>query len=69
MAMANKELLVEMVMDGSPSQYPALGLLSHHVGEAALFENEEDTADASLLVGPKFTVRLPYAVHIDAVTL
>ena len=69
MAMVNKELMVEMIMDGSPSQYPALGLLSCHVVEAALFENEEDTADASLLVGPKFTVRLPYAVHIDVVTL
>mmetsp|Transcript_35457 Transcript_35457/g.57827 ORF Transcript_35457/g.57827 Transcript_35457/m.57827 type:complete len:452 (-) Transcript_35457:87-1442(-) len=52
-----------------PSDDPALGLLSRHDGEAALLEDEEDTADASLLVGPKYTVRLPYAVHIDAVTL
>lgn len=38
---------------------PALGLMG---------ELDYDI-DANIIVGPKYTVRLPYAVHIDAVTL
>eukprot|EP00571_Detonula_confervacea_P011054 CAMPEP_0172305624 /NCGR_PEP_ID=MMETSP1058-20130122/6875_1 /TAXON_ID=83371 /ORGANISM="Detonula confervacea, Strain CCMP 353" /LENGTH=846 /DNA_ID=CAMNT_0013017279 /DNA_START=7 /DNA_END=2543 /DNA_ORIENTATION=+ len=42
---------------------PALSLLSRMEGD---LEYEVDT---SILAGPKYTVRLPHAVHIDAVTL
>ncbi|KAL9184948.1 hypothetical protein ACHAXT_002725 [Thalassiosira profunda] len=43
-----------------PEDDPALALLGRH--------GDED-GDASLLVGPKYTVRLPYPVHVDAVSL
>jgi len=49
-----------------PFDDPTLSLLNRR----RLSGNYEDNNfDAALLTGPKFTVRLPYAVSIDAVTL
>ena len=46
---------------------PALSLLSRGVMD--FDKNEEQEADSSLIIGPKYTVRLPYPIHVDAVTL
>jgi len=53
-----------------PENDPILSLLSRDTQrmEAADVDDEENT-NASLLVGPKYTVRLPYPIHIDAVSI
>eukprot|EP00580_Thalassiosira_gravida_P021146 CAMPEP_0201675524 /NCGR_PEP_ID=MMETSP0494-20130426/39775_1 /ASSEMBLY_ACC=CAM_ASM_000839 /TAXON_ID=420259 /ORGANISM="Thalassiosira gravida, Strain GMp14c1" /LENGTH=810 /DNA_ID=CAMNT_0048158001 /DNA_START=193 /DNA_END=2622 /DNA_ORIENTATION=- len=52
-----------------PSDDPALSLLARHTHMEGGMEIPNEDIDTSLLVGPKYTVRLPYAVSIDAVTL
>eukprot|EP00585_Thalassiosira_rotula_P004608 CAMPEP_0196135906 /NCGR_PEP_ID=MMETSP0910-20130528/4386_1 /TAXON_ID=49265 /ORGANISM="Thalassiosira rotula, Strain GSO102" /LENGTH=843 /DNA_ID=CAMNT_0041396103 /DNA_START=11 /DNA_END=2542 /DNA_ORIENTATION=+ len=52
-----------------PSDDPALSLLARHTHMEGGMEIPDEDIDTSLLVGPKYTVRLPYAVSIDAVTL
>ena len=52
-----------------PEDDPALSLLSRHTHFEGGMEVMDEDDTLNLLVGPKYTVRLPYPVHIDAVTL
>ena len=45
---------------------PALSLLSRRQDS---YDYEENIIDEQLLIGPKYTIRLPYAVHIDSVSI
>ena len=49
---------------------PVLAMLSRemYVGSNDVYDSE-DTETSKLITGPKLTVRLPHAIHIDAVTL
>ena len=49
---------------------PVLSLLSRqYMGGGVEDDMDEEDDDTSSLVGPKYTVRLPYPTHIDAVSL
>ncbi|KAL7526044.1 hypothetical protein ACHAXR_003355 [Thalassiosira sp. AJA248-18] len=48
---------------------PALSLLSRRTHMEGGMEVMDEDVGSSMLVGPKYTVRLPYPVYIDAVTL
>ena len=45
---------------------PALSLLSRRQES---YDYEENIMDEQLLIGPKYTIRLPYAVKVDSVTI
>jgi len=48
---------------------PLLSLLSRHTHMEGGAEVIDDDATISSLLGPKYTVRLPYPIHIDAVSI
>lgn len=52
-----------------PENDPILSLLSRHTHMEGGMEVVDEDVSASSLVGPKYTVRLPYPIHIDAVSI
>ncbi len=54
-----------------PENDPILSLLSRDTPSmgAEEIDDDEESENTSLLVGPKYTVRLPYPIHIDAVSI
>ena len=52
-----------------PENDPILSIMSRHTHMEGGAEVIDEDADTSLLVGPKYTVRLPYRTHIDAVSI
>ena len=52
-----------------PENDPILSIMSRHTHMEGGAEVIDEDADTSLLVGPKYTVRLPYSIHIDAVSI
>lgn len=52
-----------------PENDPILSIMSRHTHMEGGAEVIDEDADTSLLVGPKYTVRLGYPIHIDAVSI